>query len=424
MKSYLTAFLTIVPFVLFAQSNYHSGYVLKNNGDTLKGYINYREWTRCPASIDFKINKEDGQILTFDPHTIKGFQIDGMRTYTTYKGPISMDRTKFPNISLMLDTGKKLDTVFLKEIVTGPNVTLFSYQDEMKERFFVAENGQIAELKYFHYYGSENQPIEKNTYRGQLIVYIHEFMPGNSKLNERAESALYNEGDLKDIISKLNGNSNFSIPKKPFYRLFAGLGVSIMKTELVDNTRQIGLPRTAGTRTYYEIAPLQVTKFSTKTYPQINFGIDFFANPDVQQLVFRAELALSYANADFQYDVFSGNADANVPLKYSFKQYTGTFTPQILYNIFNKENFKFFIDGGVGLNFSSYATSYANTVTKPDDLNPFWTNLPVQTGVVINKRVEFSVTYTGYANLSQFAGPSHGIKMKSMTAGFKYLFGK
>lgn len=419
MKQFLIALLVVLPACIFAQSNYHPGYVVKNNDDTLKGYIDYREWTRCPTFIDFKSNKEDGHTVKFDPHTIKEFQVNGMRTYVTYRGPVSMDRTKFPDLPSMLDTGKKIDTVFLKQIVTGAHLTLFSYQDEIKERFFVAENDQIIELKYSQYYSTANQPIEKNTYRGQLIVYVHELMPGNSKLNDRAERAFYDEGDLKDIISKLNGNGNFSIPKKPFYRLFAGLGVNVIKTELTDNTHQIGLPLKAGTVTYYDIEPLRVTKVSTKVYPRVNFGIDFFANPDVQQLVFRGELALSYANADFQYDVYNGEADANVPLSYSFKQYTATFTPQILYNIFNKENLKFYIDGGVGLNFSTYP----NNVGKYD-LNPFWTNLPIQTGVVVNKKVEFAVTYTGYANLSQFAGPTHGIKMKSMSAGFKYLFGK
>lgn len=416
MKPYLIALLIVLPSILFAQTNYHQGYVVKNNGDTLKGYIDHREWARCPTSIDFKTNKEDGEIVRFDPRTIKEFQINGVGTYITYRGPVSIDRPK----SLMLDTSKKLDTIFLKQIVTGVHLTLFSFQDEIKERFFVGENGQIVELKHSLYYVNENQPVEKNTYRGQLIIYIHELMPGNSKLNGRAESALYNEGDLKDIISKLNGNSNFSTPRKPFYRLFAGFGVNTTKTELNDDTHQIGLPKTAGTITYYELGPLQVTKFSTKAYPRINFGIDFFANPDVQQLVFRAEVGLYYASADFQYDVFNADADANRPLRYSFKQYTATLTPQILYNIFNKDNFKFYIDGGVGLNFSNYAS----TTAKSYDLNPFWTNIPIQTGVVVNKKLEFSVTYAPYANLSQFVVRSaKGIKMQSMSAGFKYLFG-
>jgi hypothetical protein len=420
MKLHLIALLVALPACIFAQSNYHQGYVVKNNGDTLKGYIDYREWTRCPTSIDFKINKEDHQILPFNPHTIKEFQVNGMGTYVTYKGIISMDRTKFPDLPLMQDTSKKLDTVFLKQIATGAHLTLFSHQDEIKERFFVRENGQIVELKYSQYYTTDHQTIEKNIYRGQLIFYIHEFMPGNSKINKKAEGTLYNKGDLNDIISKINGNSNFSIPKKPFYRLFAGLGVNDIKTKLTDNTHQIGVPKTAGTITYYELENLQVTKFSTKTSPKINFGIDFFVNPDVQQLVLRTELSLSYINANFQFDVYNGEADANVPLNYSFKQYTGTFTPQILYNIFNRDDFKFYIDGGIGLNFSTYSKNAASSY----DLNPFWTSLPIQTGVVVNKRIEFSFTYSPYADLTYHGSGPYSIKNKIISAGFRYLFGK
>jgi len=39
----------IAPAVLFAQSNFKSGYIVMPKGDTVKGYIDYREWDNNPG---------------------------------------------------------------------------------------------------------------------------------------------------------------------------------------------------------------------------------------------------------------------------------------------------------------------------------------------------------------------------------------
>jgi hypothetical protein len=93
MRLIYLSLLVIFPSIIFAQSNYHDGYVLKNNGDTIKGYIDYREWMISPKSIDFKINKKDKQRLQFDPTTIKRFQINGLETYVSYVGKISINKS-------------------------------------------------------------------------------------------------------------------------------------------------------------------------------------------------------------------------------------------------------------------------------------------------------------------------------------------
>lgn len=413
---YIVLFLAL-PTALFAQSNYHEGYVIKTNGDTLKGFINYHEWVRSPNSIDFKINKKDSHALKFDPHTIKGFQINGLEIYVTYMGPISTDRTKFPELPSGLDTSKKLDTIFLKQIAGGKHLTLFSHQDDIKIRYFIAENGQPIELRYFQYYNTENQPVEKDTYRGQLLFYINKFMPGNTRLNKQAEDARYNQSDLATIIAVINGEASFA-KNKSHIRLFAGLGVVRTKSQLYDNTHLIQTTVTESTITSVVINPLNEITSSTTLSPKIDFGVDLFANPNVQQFVFRTELAFYLVKGNFQYAIYNQATDANVNSGYSFDQYSATLTPQILYNLYNKDNFKFYIDGGIGLNFSVYA----NNTMKAFDLNSFWTNFPIQAGVILNKKIEFSLTYTGYASYTSYINNGFDIKNKSISLGFKYLF--
>src|ERR1700723_2911225 len=103
MRSLFIALLIALPAIVLAQPNYHEGYVLKNNGDTLKGYINYREWAYSPLSVEFKPNKNSNEVLQFNPQTIKGFQITGFETYVSYIGWISTNKNIFPDIPSNLD---------------------------------------------------------------------------------------------------------------------------------------------------------------------------------------------------------------------------------------------------------------------------------------------------------------------------------
>src|SRR5437588_1907278 len=108
MKSFYTILFTVLSSAVLAQSNYHEGYVVKNNGDTLKGYIDYREWENNPKSINFRISKDDKRTQQFAPATIRAFGISGMEAYISYTGLISNDRNHFPDLSSDLDTSKKL----------------------------------------------------------------------------------------------------------------------------------------------------------------------------------------------------------------------------------------------------------------------------------------------------------------------------
>src|ERR1700749_4494076 len=103
MRVFFFALFVVFPAVIFAQSNYHPGYVIKNNGDTLKGLVNYREWAYSPLSIEFK-TAASSSVIEFNPRSIKAFQITGLETYISYSGKISMNRTDPDYLPDGLDT--------------------------------------------------------------------------------------------------------------------------------------------------------------------------------------------------------------------------------------------------------------------------------------------------------------------------------
>ncbi|HTE00891.1 MAG TPA: hypothetical protein VK668_16480 [Mucilaginibacter sp.] len=396
MKLLCLILIVVFPSLIFAQSNYHAGFVLKHNGDTLKGYINYQEWNQNPRTIDFKVNKEDKHSLPFNAQTIRGFQINGMETYIAYTGLISTNKTNFADVPEKLDTGKKLDTVFLKQVAAGKNITLYSHNDEIKIRFFIAEtNGGPVELRQYQYYNDYRQIINSDIYKGQMLLYVNKFSPGNDKLISRVNQAKYNQLGLESIVNEINNNGN-DVKQRSSGRLFVGLGINSTITEV------------------YDVNYSGLTQRYTTMSPKINLGIDFFDNPNVQRFVFRAELSLSYVAPRYYYPVTVSGAGANEV--YKFNQYTAAITPQVLINLYNKDDLKIYVDGGVALNFSAYSNNVftienapanvteSTTVKEPYKLESFYANFPLQVGVTLNKKFEIYLTRIGYAAYTKYDG--------------------
>ena len=226
--------ITLLPFSVFSQSNYYPGYVLKNNGDTLKGYINYHEWTTSPHLIDFKLNKADNQAQHFDPISIKGFRVNDYDTYTSYAGIISAGQTNFSNLHHGIDTGKIVDTVFLKQIATGRYISLYYQSDIIKTRYFAAEtDGVPVELNYYEYINDLSAVTKSAIFKGQLLLYANKFRPGNDKLISTIEQSSYDEGDLQNIVNEINEKIKHQRNKSPQAGFSQALALTILQLKPV-----------------------------------------------------------------------------------------------------------------------------------------------------------------------------------------------
>ncbi|WP_426669647.1 hypothetical protein ACPPVU_00090 [Mucilaginibacter sp. McL0603] len=370
MRSLYILLLVALPTVVFAQTNFHQGYVVKTNGDTVKGYIDYREWSESPISVDFKATKDDQQTQQFDPTTARGFGVNGMETYITYTGLISNDLNHFPNLAPKLDTSKIQASIFLRLVTAGSHLSLYSQADGRKFRYFVTEaNGTPVELKYTQYYNEQHQSVERAFFRGQLIVYINQYTPGNTKLIDEAGTIAFEQDQIEKIVYKINGDTvaraNGHIEKSRF-RWFLGGSFSYAQEK-------------------YESGVFNAI-------PRINFGFDAFDNPNVQQWVFRVTAGLSYINAKTSYYTSTGAVAIA-----TFDQASFSIGPQILYNLYNRDNIKVFVGGGANLNFSAYSSdpTYVNGY-KLVDPGVFWYNLPITAGVAVNKKFEVAFSYAPY----------------------------
>jgi hypothetical protein len=416
MKHFFTLLIFISPFFLFAQTNYQPGYVVKNTGDTLKGYINYKDWSRTPKTIEFKHSKADRQSIQFDAVNIKAFGMDGLETYIGYVGLVSMDKNKFPDIPSEEDTTVARDAIFLKQLATGPHLTLYYNDDAIKTRYFIAEaNNKPVELKYFEYYDQYKRDVNSAVFKGQLLLYANKYIPGSSSIGGKIEIATFRQPDLETIVALINEKKNTSEGNRG-NKFFAGIALDYTSSSISSITS----------------IPFSNSATTTSIIPKIGVGWDFFDNPNVQHFAFRAELSFSFINP--KYESPAEISGVNTYQYYTFSQFTTSVVPQFLLNVYNKDNFKVYVAAGASLNISFYPTNKfsvqssnaavvsADTKNNPYDLNGFWVSFPLQGGITLNKRLQLFYVYE-FNFASYTSSAPYDVKGEAMNIGVRYVFG-
>ncbi|NCD69446.1 hypothetical protein [Mucilaginibacter agri] len=408
---YLLLLCSLIPAAVFSQTNFQPGYIINSTGDTTRGLIDNREWNITPNVIAFKNAKVGSTITRYKPTEIRGFNINDKEIYQTYKGYISMGRTQGTQLSYGIDTTSQKGTVFLKIIADGPHVKLYEYVDDIKARYFIQEQEQQpTELKYNVFYSNtaeDNRIVNTEIYKGQLLLLAKKYQPDNGTLLKSLAIAEYNKPKLTAIINMINNKKGEAKPSAlSNFRVFAGLGASSTQGTFKQN----GQFETSGLKNSIE--------------PVISAGIDFLIKPQSQRFIVRTELLLSWSKFDFE----AGHVGLINNLTASVSQRNVTIAPQVIYNFYNTQSFKIHVGAGIGINVSSYTTSktetidtYTQTYDHPFKFDSNWINIPVEVGVVLNKRVEILARYLFPADNTD---GDYSIKVKSLMIGAHLLLGK
>ncbi|WP_259069023.1 PorT family protein [Mucilaginibacter sp. X4EP1] len=410
--------LFLLPLFSLAQSNYKAGYVVNAEGDTVRGFINYKQWDQNPGKIKFKSSVSAADAKTFTVKDIAAFAISGYENYQRFAVSVSNGPLDINKMESTLDTTFHTDTVFLRVCASGKKLTLYSFTDKIKQRFYYLENGgaQPLELTFQAHLNEKQNTVEYiRLYKSELTDIAQKLKVAQKVLYDISKIE-YTEPELIKIMVEINGpqTAQFSQPSVSGSRWFVGVG---------GTASQLKFEGTAN--------PFPNNKPTTVYSPKITFGLDCFPNKIVKRFFIRIEYS-------FEINKYN-NSDAN-NLGYettvstlNFTRYNSTLTPQAVLNIFNNASFKFFISAGVGLNFAAYnhyqtVTSYPGTFAPPiyqvnyPALNGFSASLPLTAGFSIAKRVELNfryVTATSITNYSSFSG-----SVTSYQFGINFLLGK
>ena len=176
----------------FAQEDFLPGYVVRNNGDTLRGLVDYRNWKANPRLVDFKTNATSSN-QRFSPLDLKGFRVSD----EYYESAIVKTEISPGSISKLDYTAGlqfQTDTVFLQSMIIGPKSLYFFENRAGNEQFYIKKEADFELLLYKMYLkiqDGKDVVARNNNYLGQLSLYLDNcpnIQPKISKLEYRKKS--------------------------------------------------------------------------------------------------------------------------------------------------------------------------------------------------------------------------------------------
>jgi len=196
MKPFLlTLCFLFIGLFAFSQVGYEAGYIIKNNGDTVRGTIKDRKFTTSPANsgkikfIDAKRNKSN-----ITPDKVKGYCRKGSVFYRT------------------LPVGRESKLQFARILETG-NVILFGYTtntfvDAMasaKSNKNAADNHITSVIDYVYFYQKSKDPnslmkVKRDKFESVSLFYFKDY----EGLIKQIESKSLKYEDIELVVKKYN----------------------------------------------------------------------------------------------------------------------------------------------------------------------------------------------------------------------------
>ncbi len=188
----------------YSQENFVSGSIIKLNGDTVKGYVDYRNWEKNPNKIKFK-EGENSKIMEYNPLQIGAFVVSD----EIYKSAIvKVDQSNSGNeISSTPVFEFRTDTTFVLTLIQGSK-NLYYYADKNNQSNFYIYNNSKFELLEFKKFNRIHESEDLfDAYKGHLVQEMNNRYIGQLKLYFQncniPESMYQNLSYTKESIQKI-----------------------------------------------------------------------------------------------------------------------------------------------------------------------------------------------------------------------------
>ncbi len=153
----LIDFIFLLPHPSICQSNFKSGLYINKSGDTIRGFIDYREWYENPKSVKFRNNFNDQDFILLRPGMINGFQVGNGTLYQGADVSLTMDSSDPTQPSKIPPNMYFSRGIFLKVLVNGSKYRLYKYTDSIKTRYFFLKVGDSVPIELgYHFVFTRN----------------------------------------------------------------------------------------------------------------------------------------------------------------------------------------------------------------------------------------------------------------------------
>lgn len=344
MRNLFIAAMILVVHCATAQVNYQPGYIVKVPGDSLRGFIDNRNWSTNPKTIRFKKTESDNA-SNYTVNDLVAFGIDKADQYV--KAIVEKDMRPVNADNNLMGTADSalVDTVFLRVLVRG-RLGLYGLTD-IKNHFYISEdNAHYTELLYRVFMERfTTKYTESHGYRNQLMNYLP--ATNQQRLAKKIENVTYTESQLTSLVYDINMQfgsaalpATVAVKQKTQVSLYVAAGVAYSNVALKGTREQ-----------------LTDLSFTGSLQPVIGAGADIVAARGLKRFVIRGEIA-------WQKRKYSGHGDAStgIPAYIKSIQYdieASDIMPSvaILYNVCNRPADKVYLGAGFAINISHYSSN-------------------------------------------------------------------
>jgi len=365
--------------LLFAQSNFIPGSITKSAGESINGFIDYKEWSKNPSTISFKKSLDEAA-TAYSVDDLLGFEVTGKEKYLRARIKKDMMPVKISELKVVPSVKLETVTAFVRELFRNDRIGLYIYRD-FKDHFYVsATKDEFVELVY-GVSESDGDIFESNIFRDQLLTYFPE-LRSDAKVTRKLEGLKYKEADLVGFFyTATNTKAKKTEKIKPV--IFAGTGVVISPFEITGD---------------HDVAALD---YKTSVTPVLYAGVDIMTKRNHGAFVIRPQA--SYFNLNYEGSQIRNHpAGYQEEVKYVLKSSNFNISLGGLYNFWNKPKQKVYAGAEVVVNFSSYKE---NEITRQNlstgsittdwhllQYEKTWLTVNAMAGAVFMKHFEVSAT--------------------------------
>lgn len=255
MKKFIIFLLISNAFILRAQEDYRSGFLITNKFDTIRGLIDYN--SNKNYSIKFKLNNSDN-ITEYKPFEIYGFRFINDKYYistvvTIQKSYIRKEQITY-NINDPMapryiekawydDYGHKNDSVFLEFLIDG-KIKIFYYKDVtgLDHYFAKKDNDSLLDLTQDVINIYENGVLFSNakseSYKGKLLSIMQDCPQLQNEINRTKldhKSLIKLSKEYHNYVCKDNNCIVYERAVKPIqYKAIIDIGTGYSETSKFD----------------------------------------------------------------------------------------------------------------------------------------------------------------------------------------------
>ncbi|BDD04708.1 outer membrane beta-barrel protein [Aureibacter tunicatorum] len=206
------ALLQITLFLVFtstipsikAQSHWVEGKITTKKGETLSGYIDFKEWSKSPKFIRFKSNDKEKDSRKFYPNDLINYEVDGEKYISAI-----IESEISPRISSTFDFDKNIqtetDTAFIRVIISGSKM-LYHYKNNFgNDNYYINVDNEIKLLTYKKYKKHKDLSVnhrmvfdENKRYLAELSLYLNDCQ----KISKTLKTTSYNTKSLEKLFIK------------------------------------------------------------------------------------------------------------------------------------------------------------------------------------------------------------------------------